>query len=168
MAAQGEIVLLTDFDQATPMREFDKFWNAFRLKGADIVIDSRVGEGAVRIGDPAFRYWRSRILNLLVKALLFRGVDDTQCGFKAMRMEVAKKIFKKLKVTKLANPKGGFMGPWDIEVLFLARKLGCKIVSIPVTWHYVPSRRLAVFKEPLRFVWDILLIRLFSVLGKYD
>lgn len=164
--AKGEIILFSDFDQSTPIREFNKFLPHFR-KGADIVIGSRMGPETKRIADRPFRYFRSRVLNFIIQLFLFRGIGDTQCGFKAFKSEVGKQLFKDLKVTHLTKASGGFMGPFDIELLFLARKLNYKIVEVPVVWQYFPSKRLSVLAEPIKFVFDILRIKLFDILGTY-
>ena len=164
--AQGYVILISDFDQSTPISEFNKFLPNFE-KGADIVIGNRVAAGAKRINDPFFRYVRSRVLNFLIKIFLFGGISDTQCGFKALKTTVAKKLLPNLKITHSAKPKGAFMGPWDIELLFLAKKAKLKIAQVPVTWQYFPSRRLSVISEPARFIFDILRIRQFYLLGKY-
>lgn len=163
----GEVILFTDFDQSTQISEFDKFLTYLK-KGADLVIGSRIGEGSKRINDPFFRYFRSKVLNFIIKIFLFGNISDTQCGFKAAKATVWKTLFSNLKVTRLAKPKGGFMGPFDIELLFLAKKLNYKIVEVPVTWQYFPSKRLSIISEPAEFLFDILRIRLFEILGKYE
>jgi hypothetical protein len=60
------------------------------------------------------------------------------------------------------------MGAWDIEVLFLAKKLNYKIESVPIIWHYSSSKRLSVISEPIRFIIDIFTIRYFDIFGKYS
>jgi len=164
--AKGEYILFCDFDQSTPISEVNKFLPYFKNR-VGVIIGSRVGKGSERVGDPFFRYFRSRVLNFIIQLVLFRGIEDTQCGFKAFKKNVAIKLFKNLKVTPLAKPKGGFMGPFDIELLFLAHKFGYKIISVPVIWHYFPSHRLSTLAEPLKFILDILRIRLYDWLGKY-
>lgn len=166
--ARGRIILLADFDQSTPLSEFLKFKNLFQTSNVDIIIGSRMKGESKRIGDSNWRYLRSKVLNFLVKLVLFRGIDDTQCGFKALKSDVANKIFSKLKVTKLSNPKGGFMGPWDIELLFLARKFNYKIAEVPIRWRYRPSKRLSSLSEIFHFILDIALIKFFDLVGKYD
>lgn len=165
--AAGEVILISDFDQSTKISEFEKFIPHFE-KGADIVIGNRVAKGAKRINDPFLRYFRSRVLNFLIRLVLFSGISDTQCGFKAFKAVIIKKLLPNLKITHQAKPSGGFMGPWDIELLFLAKRAKLKIAQVPVTWRYFPSKRLSIFSEPARFILDILRIRLFSFLGKYD
>lgn len=164
--ARGEVILFTDFDQSTPISEFDKLLPHFK-KGADLVIGSRMSKSSKRIGDPFFRYFRSKVLNFIIKIFLFGGIDDTQCGFKAGKIGVFKKLFANLKVTHLTKPKGGFMGPFDIELLYLSKKLNYKIVEVPVIWQYFPSRRLSIISEPTKFLFDIARIRLFDALGNY-
>lgn len=165
--AQGYVILISDFDQSTPISEFNKFLPNLE-KDTDIVIGDRVSRGAERINDPFFRYFRSRILNFLIKIFLFGGISDTQCGFKALKTTVAKKLLPNLKITHSAKPKGAFMGPWDIELLFLAKKGKFKIAQVPVTWQYFPSKRLSVISEPVKFLIDIFKIKLFDLLGRYN
>ena len=164
-AVKGEIILFSDFDQSTPISEFEKFIQEFKT-GADIVIGSRTGPKSKRINDPWLRYFRSRVLNWVIKITLFKGIDDTQCGFKAFKKDISQKLFFGLKATRLAKPVGGFMGPFDIELLFLAKKFKYNIISVPISWEYFPSKRLSVLSEPLRFLYDIFTIRKFDLLGK--
>ena len=165
--ASGEIILFTDFDQSTPISEFSKFLPHFK-KGADIVIGSRMNKVSKRIGDRPFRYFRSKVLNLIIKIFLFRGISDTQCGFKAGKARALKNLFDNLQVTKLAKPAAGFMGPFDIELLYLSKKLNYKIYQVPIIWRYFPSKRLSVVAEPAKFLIDIFKIKLFDILGKYE
>lgn len=164
--AKGDVILFSDFDQSTPIWEFDKVKKEIQ-KGFNIVIGSRFKKGAKRINLPLFNQARSKVLNILVRIFLYRGIEDTQCGFKGGKREALEILFKNLKVTALTQPKGSFMGPWDIELLFLAKKLGHNVKEIPVTWRYSPSRRLALFSEGTKFLVDIFLIRYFDIMGKY-
>lgn len=161
--AKGEVVLFSDFDQSTPISEFEKFQKEFQ-KGSDVIIGNRVaGE---RINDPLYRYVRSRMFNLLVRVIILPGISDTQCGFKAFKGQVGKKLFSSLLVAKEEHVGGSFMGGFDVELLYLARKMGYKISEVPVKWAYAKSSRLS-FWHPLRIFLDILKIRAFDFLGKY-
>ena len=164
--AKGDFILFTDFDQSTPISEVSKTLPLLK-KGIDIVIGSRVGEGAKRINDPFFRYIRSRIFNLLVRIVLFLDIKDTQCGFKIFKSDVARNLFKKLKVTSTGHLEGGYMGAFDAEILFLAKKFHFKIKLIGVKWRYFKSQKLS-FKEPFLMLFDILRIRFFDLSGKYE
>ena len=57
---------------------------------------------------------------------------------------------------------------FDIEVLFVAKRLGYSIREIPVEWHYVETRRVNPFMDSFQGLFDILTIRFNSFLGKYD
>ena len=87
LLAKGEIILFTDMDQATPISEVDKLLEKLN-SGSDIVIGSRSG----RKGAPLFRKilaYGNVILRTLILRLPFR---DTQCGFKALKAEAAKRF----------------------------------------------------------------------------
>jgi len=164
--ARGDFILFTDFDQSTPISEVSKTLPLLK-RDIDIVIGSRVGEDAKRINDPFFRYIRSRSFNLLVRIILFLNIKDTQCGFKIFKSDVARNLFKKLKVTSIGHLEGGYMGAFDAEILFLAKKFHFKIELIGVKWQYFKSQKLS-FKEPFLMLFDILKIRLFDLFGKYE
>lgn len=160
---KGEVCLFSDFDQSTSIEEFEKVKKALD-RGADVVIGDRTK--GKRIGDPLFRYIRSRLFNFLVQILVLPGIADTQCGFKAFKVKVAKNLFSSLLVSRQSHVKGGFMGGFDVELLYLARKKGYQIETVPVKWTYAESGRLS-FWEPVQMFLDILKIRLFDISGKY-
>lgn len=159
--ARGEIVLFTDFDQSTPIREIEKVFDKFS-RGAEIVIGNRWKNFH---NWPALQILRSKAFNLLTQLVILPNITDTQCGFKAFKNDIAKILFNSLKVSKYTQ-KRGFMGAFDIEVLFLARKLGYKIESVYVYWEAFQSDRLTI-SEPLKMLRDIIKIRLFDLLGEY-
>lgn len=160
--AKGEIILYTDFDQSTPISEIEQAFNKFS-QGTEIVIANRWKN---------FQNWsilqilRSKIFNLLTRLILLPDITDAQCGFKAFKNDTAKKIFNSLKVCNYKQQKS-FMGAFDVEVLFLARKLGYKIEPIYVLWKSFDSVRLTKL-EPLKMLRDIIKIKTFDLLGKYN
>lgn len=164
--ARGEIVLFADFDQSTPISSVEEFLKEFK-RGADVVIADRYSKGARRTNDSFVSLLRSKVFNFLVRFLILRNIGDTQCGFKAFRGEIARSLFKDLKVHKKVVSSKPFMGSFDVELLFLAEKEGLKIVSIPVVWRRVPSNRLTVM-EPIKMAFDVLKIRVLDLMGKYS
>jgi dolichyl-phosphate beta-glucosyltransferase len=165
--ATGKIVLFSDLDQATPLKEFEKMIPIFE-KGGDVVIGSRKGkrEGAPlsrRIMARGFMFLRTLVLGL-------SGITDTQCGFKAFRNEVAKKIFENLKLYGTKKIVSGSMvtAGFDIELLFLAKSLGYTIREVPVEWHYVETRRVNPITDSIQGLSDILTIRLNAWKGMYS
>lgn len=168
LAAEGQIVLFSDMDQATPIGEAAKLLPWFE-EGYHVVIGSR---GMVRRNAPWWRRVMSRGQVMLRNLLLgFRGVTDTQCGFKAFRREVIEPILSRLSLYSLdtdwtvtgATVSSGF----DVEVLFLARKLGYRIKEMPVEWDYQRTRRVNLLRDSLRGVNDLLRIRLADWRGAY-
>ena len=164
LAAKGEIVLFSDLDQATPINEATKVLHGFET-GHDIVIGSRAG----REGAPLFR----KVLaygNVLMRAVILNlPYRDTQCGFKALRADAAKKIFT---IMKSLRPSRTIDGPavdpgFDVELLYLGRKLGYKIAEVSVDWHYQETRRVRFFYDAISGLNGLLLVRWRSMIGAY-
>lgn len=166
LAAKGEIVLFTDLDQATPIGEIEKLLPWFK-KDFDVVIGSRSNK---REGAPLTRRVMARGFMILRSLFLgLHGIADTQCGFKAFRQHVARDIFGRLKLYRDHREVEGSMvtAGFDIEVLFLARKLGYAIKEVPVEWHYVETRRVNPIKDSWQGLLDIVRIRVNSICGLY-
>lgn len=166
LEASGNIVLFSDLDQATPLREIEKLLPWFE-KGFDVVIGSR---SSTRQGSPFLRLLMARGFMLLRSLILgLRGIVDTQCGFKAFRREVARDIFGKLKLYGRRRQAEGSMvtAGFDIELLYIAKNLGYKIKEVPVEWHYVETRRVNPLKDSWQGLLDILAIRLNATKGLY-
>ncbi|MCS7061100.1 MAG: glycosyltransferase [Anaerolineae bacterium] len=168
LAARGAIVLFSDMDQATPITEIAQVLPWFE-RGFDVVIGSR---GAERRNAPLWRKFMSRSQIVLRNLILgFQGITDTQCGFKAFRREAVRAI-----VPRLSLYGGALDGPvkgaavtsgFDVEMLFVARKLGFQIKEVPVEWDYRHSRRVNLLKDSLRGVRDLVRIRLADWRGAY-
>ncbi|MFC1646906.1 dolichyl-phosphate beta-glucosyltransferase [Patescibacteria group bacterium] len=167
LAASKEIVIFTDLDQATPISQLEKLLPWFD-SGYDIVIGSR---NQKREGAPLLRLVMARGFMFLRTFILgLHGINDTQCGFKAFKNEVAKKIFQKLKLYGQKQKATGSMvtAGFDIEVLFLGKKLGYKIKEVPVEWHYVETRRVNPIKDSWQGLVDIVIIRINAIFGLYQ
>lgn len=166
LTARGTIVLFTDLDQAAPIREVEKLLLWFD-KGYDVVIGSRSDK---REGAPMLRLLMARGFMMLRTIMLgLGGIRDTQCGFKAFRRDIAHDIFGRLKLYGTGHRVSGSMvtAGFDIEVLFLARKLGYRIKEVPIEWHYVETRRVNPLKDSWQAFLDILKIRLNAWRGWY-
>jgi glycosyltransferase involved in cell wall biosynthesis len=157
-AAAGEIVLFTDMDQATPIVHARGLLDALDA-GADVAIGSR---GLSRPGAPPGRRLLSWGQVALRSALLGLAWPDTQCGFKAFSREAALDVLSNL---RLYGPRtaGLLRGPsvasgFDVEFLFVARRRGYRVAAVPVTWRYADTRRVALGRDALRGVRDLLAI----------
>ena len=163
LAALGKYILLTDFDQSTPIDQVEKFLQAHQ-NGADVVTGTRVKTEK----DTLVRKIRSWAFVTLVQLVALPEIKDSQCGFKSFTNEAGKKIFSNLKIYPLKKVVGGFMGAWEVEAFFLARKYSFRIDQIPVRWIKIPSEKLNIWKEPLQMAIDTVKIRIYDILGKYD
>lgn len=165
--AKGQIVMFTDIDLATPIEEGEKLLEPLQ-NGYDIAIGSRNinREGAPllrKIMAVGFMFIRNFLIGL-------HNIRDTQCGFKAFGKKAALSIIEKLQVFKKQSPitgssvKAGF----DLEFLFIAVKLGYKIKEIPVTWRHVETKNVSFTKDFLETMKDILIMKYYDLIKKYD
>ena len=162
--SSGEIILFCDMDQATPISEFDKFIPKFK-EGNDIVIGSRSG----RKGAPIYR----QILaygNIILRTLILRlPYKDTQCGFKAFTRQTAQKLFAIL--IKIHPPKtttGGVTNPgFDMEILYISRKLKYKVAEVPIAWQHQHGERVRFIKDAIAGTRELLLVRWRSLTNAY-
>jgi glycosyltransferase involved in cell wall biosynthesis len=164
LKAKGEIILFTDTDQATPIDQIEKILPKFK-EGYDVVIGSRHG----REGAPLIRKIMASgfsFLRLVVLNLPFR---DTQCGFKAFTSKAAEEIFKRLEIFSSKNKSTGasVTAGFDLEVLYIARKLGYKVAEIPVDWHHKEGTRVNPIKDSIEGFKGLLMVRLNALQGKY-
>lgn len=167
LAAKGEWVLFTDFDQSTPISEVEKLLK-YAQQGAAVVIGSREIKGAKRDKEPFYRHLMGKGFNFLVQILAVPGIYDTQCGFKLFSNEASEHLFKQLVVYGTQKKRlDAFTGAFDVEILFLARKNGYSIKEVPIRWKHNETNRVSPVKDSIRMLIDIVKIRLAYVAGKY-
>ncbi|OGC50299.1 hypothetical protein A2716_03765 [candidate division WWE3 bacterium RIFCSPHIGHO2_01_FULL_40_23] len=164
----GNFVLLCDGDLAVPIEELKRLLVWVKDNDFDIGIGSREGIGAVRKNEPLIRHIMGRTFNLLVRLLVLSGINDTQCGFKLFRGDLAREIFKKSLLygdssKELKVPK---VTAFDVEILFIAKKMGKKIKEVPIVWEYRNTRVNNIRDSFYNFL-DVLKVRFNDLLGKY-
>jgi glycosyltransferase involved in cell wall biosynthesis len=169
LAAQGQYILFTDADLATPITEVQRLL-AYLEQGYDIAIGSREGLGAQRYGEPPFRHLMGRVFNSLVRAIVVGGFNDTQCGFKAFRHKAAHDLFGRLKIygEETGTMRGPSVTAFDVEVLFLALWSGYRIKEVPVQWYYGTHSKVNPLIDSGRMLRDILRVRINAWRGMYD
>jgi len=151
LEATGHIRLFMDADHSTHIRETVKVLDAIH-KGADMVIASRQHpESDISVSQSWLRENMGKSFNFLMRSLVGLKMEDTQCGFKAFTAEAADAVFSRQKLE-------GFS--FDVELLFLASKLGFKVAEIPVEWINEPNSRVRMLADPALMFADILRIRL--------
>ena len=114
--------------------------------------------GARRIGEPYYRHLMGRVFNGFVQLLAVPGIQDTQCGLKCFTDESARRVFSLQRLD-------GF--GFDVEILFIARKLGYRIHEVPITWSHRDSSRVDPVRDTLRMLADILRVRWNDFRGVY-
>lgn len=166
--ASGDYVLFCDADLATPVEEFDRFL-PWLERGYEVVIGSREGAGAVRQAEPFYRHVMGRVFNRLVQLLVVPGIEDTQCGFKCFTRPAAQQIFTRVRLygEGARRVKGSMVTAFDVEILYLARRLGYRVQVVPVRWRYVPGSKVRPVADTLRMVWDVLRVWAYGRFGRY-
>lgn len=163
----GEYVLFTDMDQSTPIKEILRLTPYF--KEYKVVIGSR---GMERENFSILRKIGSSVFRIVRKLMMLRDIDDTQCGFKAFRTDVAQKIFPMLQFFKEEKTvKGWKVTSFDVELLFIAEKLGFKVKEVPVEWKdrdVAKGKKKSYLKESKEMLMQILRVKLNDLRGLYD
>lgn len=158
LEARGEYRFMCDADLSMPIAELNKFLPPV-LNGVDIAIASREAKGAVRHNEPYLRHLTGRVFNNLIRLLVLPGLQDTQCGFKCFRAQVAENIFQYQTLTGWS---------FDVEILHVAQRNGYKIHEVPIHWYFSPDTKISILKDSLHMFMDLLTIRRNARSGLYD
>jgi len=156
--ARGEYLFICDADLSMPIEEVSKFLPPV-LDDYDIAIASREVPGARRYNEPFYRHLEGRVFNLIVRLLAVPGIHDTQCGFKCFKRDVALDIFP-------YQTMDGWS--FDVEVLYIARKRGYRLVEVPINWYYKANSRINPLHDAINMFLEVLKIRINAWKGLYD
>jgi len=154
--SKGEHVLLTDVDLSTPLREVWRLLGE-RQKGHDVVIGSRNMPTSLVLGRSGDRKFTGRVFNGLT-SILTPGIRDTQCGFKILSRTAVNKITPLITIDGFA---------FDVELLFLARRLGFSISEVGVHWEHDPRSTVRVIPDSLKMARDVARIAVNYASGSY-
>jgi dolichyl-phosphate beta-glucosyltransferase len=153
LRCRGDYILFTDADLSTPIEEVEKLLAA--LEGpCDVAIGSRVQPDGydMRSSQPCYRRLVGRFYHLVAWLLVIRDVKDTQAGFKCFKRDAAHRLFGLSKLNSII---------FDVEVLYLAQKLGYRVCEVPVSWTNAAGSRMRVTpKHALTVISDLIRIRL--------
>lgn len=158
LAAHGSFRFMCDADFSMPVDQINRFIPP-ALQDFDIAIASREAPGAVRYNEPQYRHTVGRIFNTLIRLLALPNLNDTQCGFKCFRAPVAEELFHLQTINGWS---------FDVELLFIARQRGYKIVELPIPWYFNPESKINVLRDSFRMATDLLQIRLNGLRGVYN
>jgi dolichyl-phosphate beta-glucosyltransferase len=159
LAARARYVLFTDADQSTPIGEVDKLLEKLEHEGYDMAIGSRAVPGTeVEVPQVWYRALAGKLFGVATKLLCVRGIYDTQCGFKAMKREVAQKIFPQVTSNTAI---------FDIEMLMVATREAYRIAEVPVKWVHDPDTRIPYnLRRALRIWSELFRIRRVQRVGR--
>ncbi|MGZ4677694.1 MAG: glycosyltransferase [Acidimicrobiia bacterium] len=138
-ASDGRVVAYMDVDLSTDLDAFVPLVAPLVSGHSDIATGSRLAPGASVARGPK-REAISRIYNLLLRAMFATRVRDMQCGFKAVRTDVARALLPAV------EDDGWF---FDTELLLLAERNGLRIHQVPVDWTDDPDSRVNVTQTAL-------------------
>ncbi|MFZ5802774.1 MAG: dolichyl-phosphate beta-glucosyltransferase [Candidatus Omnitrophota bacterium] len=150
LASRGRYVLFSDADFSTPIEEVEGFLTELE-KNYGIVIGSRaLANSQIEEHQPFWREIMGRVFNRFAQIFAFRDILDSQCGFKAFRGDLARRLFAQQKLD-------GFS--FDAEILYLAQKEGILILEKPVVWRNSPQSRVKLLSDPVKMFFDLVKIR---------
>ncbi len=148
-SAQGRFVVFTDADLSTPIEEVSKLLRALEA-GADLAIGSRRLPTSDIQPQPSARRLMGWIFAWLVRLLAVPGVRDSQCGFKGYRRQAAQRLAELQRIP-------GFS--FDVEHLYLARRLGYRVAEVGVRWADSPGTKIKPWRDSWRMLRDLFRIR---------
>lgn len=149
LEAHGEYRIFSDADFSTPISEASRVIE--QLSAHDVVIGSRgLDSSYIKEHQPWYRESMGKVFNLLVQAVAVPGIHDTQCGFKGFHARAAEEVFSRTRID-------GF--GFDVEALYIARRLGFSIKEIPVEWYNDPRSKLSPVRDSVKMFVELLRVR---------
>jgi len=153
-AATKPIGLFFDADLSTPLSEIPKVVEPVANGDVDLAFGSRaLDRKLIGIRQPWRREQAGRVFNLIVRLATGMPFWDTQCGFKAFRLDVCRPILEKARTVGFA---------FDVELLFLAYQAGLRLREIPVRWNHAEGSKVHVIHDSLRMLREVIALRLSS------
>lgn len=149
--ANGRVCVFLDADGSTDPDEIDKNIHYIFEDEYDIFVGSRVLVGSEQV--LKIKWYRrviGMVFNFFVHTFLFKDIRDPQCGFKMFRKEIVKPLF-------LRTHLCGF--GIDIEILYLAHKMGYKVKEGYVSWQHMPGSKVNFVIDSLTMFLNIFQIR---------
>ena len=151
LAAREPIGLFSDADLSAPVEEAPKLIEPIATGEVDIAFGSRaLDRSLIGIHQPWRREQGGRVFNLLVRVATGLPFWDTQCGFKAFRLDVCRPILEAARIDGFA---------FDVELLYLAHRAGLRIREVPVRWNHAEGSKVSFFRDSLRMLREVIALR---------
>ncbi|HWS56829.1 MAG TPA: dolichyl-phosphate beta-glucosyltransferase [Pyrinomonadaceae bacterium] len=159
LAARAPVALFSDADLSSPITEAPKIVEPIRAGQYDVAFGSRaLNRKLIGVRQPWVREQSGRAFNLMVRLLTGLPFWDTQCGFKAFRMDVCRPVVEGALIDRF-----GF----DVELLYVAHRAGLRMLERPVRWDDVEGSKVG-FKTGLDGFRELRQIRRHARQGLYD
>jgi dolichyl-phosphate beta-glucosyltransferase len=151
LAATKPIGLFFDADLSTPLTEIPKLIEPIANGEVDVAFGSRaLDRNLIGVHQPWRREQAGRVFNFIVRVATGMPFWDTQCGFKAFRLDVCRPILKQAHTVGFA---------FDVELLFLAHRAGLRLREIPVQWNHAEGSKVRVVQDSLRMLREVIALR---------
>ena len=151
LLGRGDLLLFTDADLSTPMKELPSFLKAIE-GGADVVIASRdLASSKLVVPQAIHRRLVGKLFRLFIQWIFQLPHPDTQCGYKLFTRRAAKDIFRRTRIS-------GFT--FDVEVLYWAKLLGYKTVDLPVHWTNRFPSRVSMVRDLIPIIRELIGLRI--------
>ena len=160
LACRGDIALFTDADLSTPITETPKLVDPILRGKCDLAFGSRaLDRSLIGVHQPWRREQGGRVFNLAVRLATGLPFWDTQCGFKAFRMQACRPIIEGATIDRF-----GF----DVELLYVAHRAGLRLKEIPVRWDHAEGSKVNIASDSLKMLSEVGRIRQQARRGVYD
>jgi glycosyltransferase involved in cell wall biosynthesis len=160
LASRAPVALFSDADLSTPITELPRLVDPILRGEIDIAFGSRaLDRSLTHIRQPWTRETGGRVFNLLTRAATGLPFWDTQCGFKAFRMDVFRPILRSAAIDRFA---------FDVEWLYVAHRAGLRLREVPVRWDHQEGSKVSMRRDSLRMIHEVHQIRRRAEAGAYD
>ena len=154
LAGTKPIGLFFDADLSTPLSEIPKVIAPIASGDVDLAFGSRaLDRKLIGVHQPWRREQAGRVFNLIVRLATGMPFWDTQCGFKAFKLDVCRPILEKAHTIGFA---------FDVELLFMAHRAGLRLREVPVRWNHAEGSKVHVIHDSLRMLREVIALRMSS------
>lgn len=152
LAATKPIGMFFDADLSTPLSEIPKLIEPIANGEVDLAFGSRaLDRKLIGVHQPWRREQAGRVFNLIVRIATGMPFWDTQCGFKAFRLDICRPILEKANTIGFA---------FDVELLFLAYRAGLRLREVPVRWNHSEGSKVHVVRDSLAMLREVVALRM--------
>lgn len=160
LLSSGSIAIFSDADLSTPIEEASKLLEIVNSHSVDIAFGSRaIDRSLIRVRQPWGRELGGRIFNAIVRLTTGLPFADTQCGFKAFRLDVCRPIIEAATIDRF-----GF----DVELLYVAHIAGLKLREVGVIWAHNEGSKISFARDSIRMFSEVTRIRRQAFNGMYE